>query len=355
MNFDIQIVLCLGIILISIMATMLRVIHSDDLGDAIDPILSGCSTIIAFFIIIGSYEKISLETNNILNKYFSGSIIVNSGVVRILSLLVVFLLIKFIIEALLKIINSVFFNSAIRKLNVNKLFLVIFSTIFGAIRGMVGIVILCITLLLYNSVASEDKHINVLDNLVAYNKLERIIDESKIQKISNGILESVSNNKVYYYNGVTIDQGIKSNKEIDNKAVEITKKDKSDREKAKSIYTWVGSNIAYDDAKATKVMSQTSSNYESGAIPAFRDKKGICFDYACLYTAMAKAIGLKSRIVIGEAFNGNEYVSHSWNQVYLADEAKWVNVDPTFYPAGDYFDIGNFDKEYRTKNIAGEF
>ncbi|MDS0526355.1 transglutaminase-like domain-containing protein [Clostridium sp. SHJSY1] len=354
MNFDIQTILCIGVILISIIATMLRVIHSDDLDDAIEPILSGFATIIAFFIIIGFYEKISLETNNILNKYFSGSI-VNSGISRVLSLVLVFFLIKFIIETLLKIINSLSLSNAIKKLNINKGFLIIFSTIFGAIRGMIGIVILCITLILYNSIASGNRHIDVLDNLAAYNKLERIIDESKIQKVSNGILESVSNNKVYYYNGVTIDEGVKSNNQIDNKAVEITKKDKTDREKAKSIYTWVGSNIVYDDAKATQVMSQASSNYESGAIPAFRDKKGICFDYACLYTAMVKAIGLKSRVVIGEAFNGNEYISHSWNQVYLKDEGKWVNVDSTFYPAGEYFDSENFNKEYRTKNIAGEF
>ncbi|MBD7910157.1 transglutaminase domain-containing protein [Clostridium sp. Sa3CVN1] len=220
---------------------------------------------------------------------------------------------------------------------------------------MVVIVLLCISLLVYNSIVPNSRRINVLDNLAAYNKLERIIDESKIENISNGILESVSNNKVYYYNGVTIDKGIESNSEIDNMAMEITKRDDGDREKAKSIYNWVGSNIVYDDLKADKVMSQTTTKYESGAIPAFRDRKGICFDYACLYTAMAKAVGLKSRIIIGEAFNGTQYISHSWNQVYIREEGKWINADSTFYPAGNYFDSVNFNKEYKTKNVAGEF
>lgn len=348
MNSDIQMILCLGIIIVSIIVTINRVVHSDDLGEAIEPILSGCSTIIAFFVIIGTYEKLSLEISNILNKYFSDSV-VNSGIVRILVLIAVFMLIKFLIGGLLKLINFLSLNNAIKRLNVNKTFLIVFSSIFGAIRGMVIIVLLCISLLVYNSIASNSKHINVLDDLGAYNKLERIIDESKIENISNGILESVSNNKVYYYNGVTIDKGIQSNNQIDEKAMEITKRDENDINRAKSIYTWVGSNIAYDDSKAVKVMSETTSKYESGAIPAFRDRKGICFDYACLYTAMAKAVGLKSRIIIGEAFNGTEYISHSWNQVYLKDKGKWINVDSTFYPAGTILIVQILIKNIRLK------
>ena len=64
---------------------------------------------------------------------------------------------------------------------------------------------------------------------------------------------------------------------------------------------------------------------------------------------------LGSRIVTGDAFDGQNYGPHAWNQVYLEDEGKWINVDPTFYISGNYFDSSNFEETHRTKNIAGEF
>ena len=94
---------------------------------------------------------------------------------------------------------------------------------------------------------------------------------------------------------------------------------------------------------------------ESGAIITFNEKKGICFDFACLFTAMAKDIGLKSRIIVGNAFNGSEYISHAWNQAYLEDEEKWINIDSTFYNAGEYFDNYNFNEDHISEKIAGEY
>ena len=226
--------------------------------------------------------------------------------------------------------------------------------IFGFIRGIVIIILLCIPLVLYNNLVNANYRIDILDGLKPYDKLEDMVDSKKIQVISNGLKENISSNKIIYYNGVTLDEGIKSNEAIDKKARALVSRAGSHREKARSIYRWVGSNITYDDEKADYIMEDTSA-YESGAIPAFRDKSGICFDYACLYTAMCKAVNLKSRIIIGEAYNGSEFVSHAWNQVYLEDEGKWINVDPTFYVSGNYFDSANFDDTHKAKSIAGEF
>ena len=82
---------------------------------------------------------------------------------------------------------------------------------------------------------------------------------------------------------------------------------------------------------------------------------GICFDYACLYVSMARAAGLKVRLVTGEAFDGNSYGSHAWNQVYLSDERRWINVDTTFYISGDYFDSNLFEEDHIEGEIAGEW
>ena len=93
----------------------------------------------------------------------------------------------------------------------------------------------------------------------------------------------------------------------------------------------------------------------SGSITAWHSGKGICFDYACLYVSMARAAGLKVRLVTGEAFDGNSYGSHAWNQVYLSDERRWINVDTTFYISGDYFDSNLFEEDHIEEEIAGEW
>lgn len=352
-NLSIQQTICLAIIVISIIISVRKVLFTSNLTDVVEPVLSGCSTIITFFIVLAYYEKFDLLVGNLLGQIFQNSI-KDNGLVHIVLLVTIFGIIKLIIYSLFRILHSFSLNNAINKLRGNKPFLVIFSLIFGFIRGLVFIVLLCIPLVLYNNLAEQNNRIHILDGLKAYDRMEEMIDSKRIQIISNGLKENISSNKITYYNGVTLDEGVRSNSQIAEKAKSITSKANNDREKARSIYRWVGSNIKYDDEKANKVMDN-SRGYESGAIPAFKDRTGICFDYACLFTAMSKDVGLKSRIIVGEAYNGDEYVSHAWNQVYLEDEKKWIKVDPTFYVAGNYFDNANFDSEHRQRNIAGEF
>lgn len=167
--------------------------------------------------------------------------------------------------------------------------------------------------------------------------------------------KSVSKGRtIVYYNGVTLDQGVKSNAEIDKTAREITAKESNTKEKAKIIYNWVGSNVSYDHDKANKVLNN-NFNVESGAIPTFNTGKGICFDYSCLYVAMARANHMKVRLITGEGFNGVSWVSHAWNQVYIPEEGKWINVDTTFYKGGNYFNSKRFDLDHRGSQIAGEW
>mgnify|MGYP001596433738 CR=1 FL=1 len=45
----------------------------------------------------------------------------------------------------------------------------------------------------------------------------------------------------------------------------------------------------------------------------------------------------------------------SWNQVYIEEENKWINVDPTFLIGGDYYDSKRFDIDHKAENIAGEW
>ena len=177
--------------------------------------------------------------------------------------------------------------------------------------------------------------------------------ESNKESKSENVVES-NKNVINLYNGVTLEQGIKSNEAINKKAKELTKNVKSSREKAKRIYTWISENINYDDNKAENI-SEKTSQYKSGAIEAFETRKGICFDYSCLYVAMAREAGLKVRIVTGEGFNGKEWGPHSWNEVYLPEKNQWITVDPTFGKTGNYFDSKKNSESHRDGKIVGEW
>ena len=69
-----------------------------------------------------------------------------------------------------------------------------------------------------------------------------------------------------------------------------------------------------------------------------RTKVGDCNEHTALYVAMARSIGLPSRIAVGLAYTRGAFFYHAWPEVYL-EEARgrglWLPVDPTFnqFPA----------------------
>lgn len=160
--------------------------------------------------------------------------------------------------------------------------------------------------------------------------------------------------RIIYYNGITLDEGVRSDAQIDSFARNIVRNDETSLEKARAIYMWIGKNISYDNDKAQEVINN-NFDVQSGAIPTFNTRKGICFDYSCLYVAMCRAVGLKVRLITGEGFNGMSWINHAWNQVYIKEEGKWINVDTTFSSAGNYFNSSRFVFDHRNGQVAGEW
>ncbi|AEB75576.1 transglutaminase domain-containing protein [Clostridium botulinum] len=188
-------------------------------------------------------------------------------------------------------------------------------------------------------------------------ELPKIINNSFKIVVKNDSQESTETNgigskTIVYYNGITLNEGLRSNNEINAFAKNLVKDKNSQKSKAKTIYDWIGKNIDYDYKKADSILDNNFA-MKSGAINTFYTRKGICFDYACLYAAMGKANGLKVRVITGEGFNGSNWISHAWNQVYVEDEKRWINVDTTFYKGGNYFDSSIFNLDHRQAKIAG--
>lgn len=192
---------------------------------------------------------------------------------------------------------------------------------------------------------------NILDNSF---KVVIKNPDGSVETNSNSIINRNNRNVIIYYNGITLEEAVKSNSSIDNFARKIGSEGSTSLDKAKILYNWIGQNIDYDYDKANKVLNNDFSD-KSGAIPTFQTSKGICFDYSSLYVAMARANGLKVRIITGEGFNGVSWVSHAWNQVYIPEQNKWINVDTTFYKGGNYFNSKRFDLDHRDASMAGEW
>jgi transglutaminase-like putative cysteine protease len=73
---------------------------------------------------------------------------------------------------------------------------------------------------------------------------------------------------------------------------------------------------------------------------ALRLGRGVCQDFAHLFLAACRGIGLPSRYVSGYIHLPGEVATHAWCQVW-AGRAGWVDVDPTHgtYPAYDHVKI----------------
>lgn len=129
----------------------------------------------------------------------------------------------------------------------------------------------------------------------------------------------------------------KKSTKVVKKAQKLTKKCKTDLAKVKKIYKYVIKNFKYDK----KLAKTVQTGYLPNLNKIYKKKKGICFDYAAVMTAMLRSQGVPTKLVIG--YTGNAY--HAWINVYSKKKGwitgaiyfngkKWKLMDPTFASTG---------------------
>lgn len=161
---------------------------------------------------------------------------------------------------------------------------------------------------------------------------------------------------IEYFNGATLGEAVKSTPEIDNTAQKVVGTENNNKKKAYLLYEWISKNIKYDKNKANAIAVNNYSGVASGSIVAYTSRKGVCFDYSCLYVSMCRAVGLKVRFVTGLGYSGIEWGDHAWNQVYYPEEKRWINVDTTFGNSGyNYFDNQDFSVDHKYDDVQGEW
>lgn len=122
---------------------------------------------------------------------------------------------------------------------------------------------------------------------------------------------------------------------IEDAARLICKNAKSDIEKARAIYSWLGYNITYDhDSLKLKPEEQ----FEIGirrADETYERRTGVCAGYAALFKKMADAVGLQEAKQIGGFSKGYSFKYgdepggfHAWNSVKVGN--RTILLDATW-------------------------
>ena len=107
------------------------------------------------------------------------------------------------------------------------------------------------------------------------------------------------------------------NSAVVQKASELTQETEGMIDMITVIYNFVIDNFVYDKELAATVQSGYLPDVDS----VLSRKKGICFDYTAVMTAMLRSQGVPTKLVIG--YLGKEY--HAWVKVH-SNETGWVNV-----------------------------
>gem|GEM_PF-2892472 len=63
------------------------------------------------------------------------------------------------------------------------------------------------------------------------------------------------------------------------------------------------------------------------ALEVLQQGEGDCSEHAVLLAALAKAVGIPPRIVIGLVYTNGAYGYHEWNELYVGE---WVQMDPSW-------------------------
>ncbi|MBP1737214.1 MAG: Transglutaminase-like enzyme, putative cysteine protease [Oscillospiraceae bacterium] len=128
-----------------------------------------------------------------------------------------------------------------------------------------------------------------------------------------------------------------SDSDVVKTAAELTNGITDEYSQLTTVYHYVVDNFSYDYDLAATV----TSGYIPDVDAVLSSRKGICFDYAAVMTAMLRSLNLPCKLVVGYA--GDVY--HAWINVYLDgtgwvdqviyfDGQDWTLMDPTFVSTG---------------------
>ncbi|MBU1852593.1 MAG: transglutaminase-like domain-containing protein [Candidatus Omnitrophica bacterium] len=106
-----------------------------------------------------------------------------------------------------------------------------------------------------------------------------------------------------------------SDERIAGLAREIINTEKDSWTASKKILHWV-----YDNVRKVPALSIPSS------LDVLRTMQGDCNEHTVLFTALARSVGIPTKMVAGVVYLDNAFYYHAWPKVYVGE---WINMDPT--------------------------
>jgi transglutaminase-like putative cysteine protease len=93
-----------------------------------------------------------------------------------------------------------------------------------------------------------------------------------------------------------------------------------------------------DQIRDTLVFERTITDVHTPVGEALRMGRGVCQDFAHLFLATCRSIGLPARYVSGYIHQPGELATHAWCQVWAGEQVGWIDVDPThgYFPEDDH-------------------
>lgn len=99
-------------------------------------------------------------------------------------------------------------------------------------------------------------------------------------------------------------------------AKEITGNDNVTRDDIHELIDWVYTNVRKSPTFSIPYAKEVLKN-----------RVGDCNEHAVLFAALARAIGVPTKVVVGIVYVDDAFYYHAWNEYYWG---KWIACDPTF-------------------------
>lgn len=124
----------------------------------------------------------------------------------------------------------------------------------------------------------------------------------------------------------------------------------TDEDKSRAIFIWVASNIQYDIDNMFAINFYEKK--EEKIAKPLRTRKGICENYASLFTDICIKSGIKSFVIEGYTKqNGfTDYIPHAWSAALI--DGSWFLFDPTW--GSGYADGGKFHKKINNQYFKAD-
>lgn len=126
---------------------------------------------------------------------------------------------------------------------------------------------------------------------------------------------------------------------------EIVKDEKDAVRAARLIYDWV-----------YKSIEKTPTITIPMATEVLKTKRGDCNEHTTLFTALARAAGIPTRIALGLTYKDGYFYYHAWPEIFIK---QWIAIDPTLgqFPA-DASHIrlltGDIDRQLQIFSVVGK-